>query len=143
MIDALKRLPSPRIVLIEDDPLVRLGQEMLLKDWGYRVAMGAGRDEIFAALHASPEDVAAIISDFSVEGRETGAELALAISAAAGQRIPTAIMSASMGRASGEAAREHGFTFFAKPVDPEHLRVWLEAAIGPADQPTDAPPLAK
>jgi hypothetical protein len=38
-------------------------------------------------------------------------------------------MSGSLGRTSGAAAEEHGFTFFAKPVDPEQLRGWLAAAV--------------
>jgi len=48
---------------------------------------------------------------------------------AAGRRIPTAIMSGSLGRSSASMATIHGFTFFAKPVDPEQLRTWLSAAI--------------
>lgn len=120
---------GPCVVLIEDDPLVRLGQEILLRDWGYRVVMGASRDEVFAAL-PDAQDVAAIISDFRVEGPDSGADVALAISAAAGRRIPTAIMSGSLGHNSGNVARTQGFTFFAKPVDPEQLRGWLNAAIG-------------
>jgi|SRR5579863_5980296 len=122
---------GPCVVLIEDDPLVRLGQEILLRDWGYRVVMGASRDEIFAALRDAQE-VAAIVSDFRVEGPDSGADVAEAISAAAGRRIPTAIMSGSLGRNSGDVARTRGFTFFAKPVDPELLRGWLNAAIGAA-----------
>ena len=129
MTEALQTSEGPCVVLIEDDPLVRLGQEMLLRDWGYRVVMGASRDEIFAALRDA-HDVAAIISDFRVEGPDSGADVALAISAAAGRRIPTAIMSGSLGRNSGDVARMQGFTFFAKPVDPEQLRGWLKAAIG-------------
>lgn len=120
---------APCVVLIEDDPLVRLGQEILLRDWGYRVVIGASRDEIFAAL-TDARDVAAIVSDFRVEGPDSGAEVAIAIAAAAGRRIPTAIMSGSLGRNSGDVARTQGFTFFAKPVDPEQLRGWLIVAIG-------------
>jgi DNA-binding NtrC family response regulator len=119
----------PLVVLIEDDPLVRLGQEMLLRDWGYRVVLGASGEEIRAALRDAPGTVAAIMTDFSVDGAETGAELALAIAAAAGRPIPTAVMSGSLGRNSGEVAEEHGFTFFAKPVDPEQLRAWLVAVV--------------
>jgi len=117
------------VVLIEDDPLVRLGQEMLLRDWGYRVVLGASGEEIRAALRDAPGTVAAIVTDFSVDGVESGAQVALAIAAAAGRTIPTAVMSGSLGRTSGTAAEEHGFTFFAKPVDPEQLRGWLAAAV--------------
>ncbi len=134
MIDDPQASQGPCVVLIEDDPLVRLGQEILLRDWGYRVVAGASRDEIFAAL-PDAQDVAAIVSDFRVEGPDSGADVALAISAAAGRRIPTAIMSGSLGRNSGDVARTRGFTFFAKPVDPELLRDWLNAAIGADSAP--------
>ena len=115
----------PRVVLIEDDPLVCLGQEMLLKDWGYRVVVGTSRDTIHQALQAAPHDVAAIIADYNVGGPETGAELARTVAAAANRPIPTLIMSASMGRSSGQTAQLHGFAFLPKPVDPEELRTWL------------------
>lgn len=119
---------APCVVLIEDDPLVRLGQEMLLRDWGYRVVTGASREEVFSVVE-NTHDIAAILSDFRVEGPETGAEVAIALSAAAGRQIPTAIMSASLGRSSGSVANTYGFTFFAKPVDPDRLRAWLDAVI--------------
>ncbi len=122
---------APCVVLIEDDPLVRLGQEILLRDWGYRVVMGASRDEIFAALPDAGE-VAAIVSDYRVEGSETGAEVAVELCAAAGRSIPTAIMSGSLGRSSAGMASIHGFAFFVKPVDPEQLRAWLSAATASA-----------
>jgi CheY-like chemotaxis protein len=116
---------APRVVLIEDDPLVRLGQEMLLRDWGYRVAVGASRDAVFAELEAAPHDVAAIITDYNVGGPETGDLIALAIAASAGRAVPTMIMSASFGRASAAAAQANGFAFLSKPVDPSQLRDWL------------------
>jgi two-component system, sensor histidine kinase len=125
---------APCVVLIEDDPLVRLGQEMLLRDWGYRVITGASREQVFGAV-VDARDVAAILSDFRVGGPETGAEVAVALSAAAGRRIPTALMSASLGRHSGTVADTYGFTFFAKPIDPERLRAWLEGAIAGGDSP--------
>jgi two-component system, sensor histidine kinase len=134
MSDNLNSDNAPCVVLIEDDPLVRLGQEMLLRDWGYRVITGASRDEVFSAV-GDTHDIAAILSDFRVEGPETGADVAIALSAAAGRQIPTAIMSASLGRSSGIVAEKYGFTFFAKPVDPERLRAWLDAVIAGHDAP--------
>lgn len=118
---------APRVVLIEDDPLVRFGQEILLRDWGFRVAVGATREAIFAALKEAPNDVAAIITDFNLGGPETGATVALSIAASAGRSIPTMVMSASFGRRSAAAARANGFAFLAKPVDPNQLHDWLVA----------------
>ena len=120
--------PGPRVVLIEDDPLVLFGQEMLLKDWGYRVVTGTCQAEIAQALADAPDDVAAIIADFNLGGEQTGADVARAVAASAHRAVPTVVMSASLGRRSGEAAALQGFAFLQKPVDPDELRDWLVMA---------------
>ncbi len=119
---------APRIVLIEDDPLVLFGQEMLLKDWGYRVVAGQSREAIRRALQDAPHDVAAIIADFNLGGPDTGADVAREVAENASHPIPTVVMSASLGRSSGAEASLSGFDFLAKPVDPEKLRDWLTSA---------------
>ena len=132
MLEDSTRAPAPRVVLIEDDPLVLFGQEMLLKDWGYRVAAGASLEAIRLALSDAPDDVAAIIADFNLGSGETGADVACAVAARAQRRIPTVVVSASLGRRSGAAADLHGFAYLAKPVDPETLRDWLVMATAAA-----------
>ena len=119
----------PCVVLLEDDPLARFGQEVLLRDWGYRVVANASRAGVMDALRQEDAEVAAIIADFNLGDGETGVEIAHHIAASASRRIPTVIMSASHGRRSCADARAHGFTFLAKPIDPEHLRVWLIKAM--------------
>lgn len=128
-VDSATTLRTARVVLIEDDALIRLGQETLLRDWGHRVAAADSRDAIQAALRDNPRDVAAIIADFDIGGPVTGLDIALAVAEAAGKRIPTAIMSASFGQVSGTAAALQGFAFFSKPVDPQALCDWLVAVI--------------
>ncbi len=103
-VDSAESLQAARVVLIEDDALIRLGQETLLRDWGHRVATATSRDAYQEALKDNPRDVAAIIADFDFGGPVTGIDIALAFAAAAGRRIPTAIMSASFGQVSGTAA---------------------------------------
>jgi len=129
VVDGVSALQTARVVLIEDDALIRLGQETLLRDWGHRVATAASCDAIAEALRDDPADVAAIIADFDVGGLRTGVDIALAIAAGAGKPIPTAIMSASFGQVSGNAAALEGFAFFSKPVDPQELHDWLSAVI--------------
>jgi two-component system, sensor histidine kinase len=128
-VDSAESLQAARVGLIEDDALIRLGQETLWRDWGHRVATAASRDAIQEALKDNPRDVAAIIADFDIGGPVTGIDIALAIAAAAGRRIPTAIMSASFGQVSRIAAALQGFAFFSKPVDPQALCDWLVAII--------------
>jgi len=128
-VDSAESLQAARVVLIEDDALIRLGQETLWRDWRHRVATAASRDAIQEALKDNPRDVAAIIADFDIGGPVSGIDIALAIAAAAGRRIPTAIMSASFGQVSGIAAALQGFAFFSKPVDPQALCDWLVTII--------------
>lgn len=118
-----------RVVLIEDNDLIRLGQETLLRDWGHRVVAAATRDAIQDVLKHDPEDVAAIIAEFDIDGPHTGIDIALVIAATAGRRIPTAITSASFGHKSGTAAAMQGFAFFSKPIDPQILHDWLAGVL--------------
>ena len=133
MADCYSPAPRPRVVLIEDNPLVLFGQEMLLKDWGYRVVSGTSPEAIRSALVDAPGDVAAIVADFNLGGAETGANVALSVAKGARRRIPTIVMSASLGRTSGAEAALYGFAFLAKPVNPERLRDWLLVATATSD----------
>jgi two-component system, sensor histidine kinase len=117
------------VVLIEDDPLVRLGQSMLLKDWGYEVVADASLSAVKAALKGATAEIAAIITDYHLGDSGTGPDAALALAKDVGTSIPTLVLSASLGRSSGQAAALHGFDMLEKPVDPERLRGWLAAAI--------------
>jgi len=117
------------VVLIEDDPLVRFGQALLLRDWGYRVVAEASLEAVKAALEGSPGEIAAIITDFHLGETQTGPDAALELAKETGGSIPTMILSASFGRSSGTAAALHGFEMLAKPVDPERLQGWLASAI--------------
>jgi len=122
---------TPCVILLEDDPWTRFGQEVLLRDWGYCVVAETSRAGVLHALGQQTAEVAAIIADFNLGGDDTGVEIARDIATAASRPIPTVIMSASFGRLSGVAARANGFAFLPKPVDPDLLRAWLDAATAP------------
>lgn len=126
--DGNEKAAAPCVVLLEDDPLARFAQEVLLRDWGYRVVAGASRAKILPVIRNAPGDVAAIIADFHLGDDDTGAEIAQSIAAIANRKIPTLIMSASLGLRSAEAVGKYGFECMSKPVDPEQLRIWLVAA---------------
>ena len=119
---------APCVVLLEDDPLARFGQEILLRDWGYNVVADTSRAGVLDALRQGDVAVAAIIADFNLGRGESGVDIARDIAASASKPIPTVIMSASHGRRSSAAARQYGFTFLPKPIDPDDLRAWLTEA---------------
>jgi CheY-like chemotaxis protein len=123
---------TPCVVLLEDDPLVRFGQEVLLRDWGYRVVADKSRAGVLQALEENDVEVSAIIADFNLGDGETGVEIARDLAVSASRPIPTVIMSASHGRRSSVAARRYGFTFLPKPINPDDLQAWLTEATAPA-----------
>lgn len=125
MADICNHAPVPRVVLIEGNPLVRFGQELLLNDWGYRVVSGTSPEAICAALGDAPGDVAAIIADFDLGTDESGIDVARAVAKGARRRVPTIFMSERLGGAQAELG---GFAYLAKPADPDRLRDWLAMA---------------
>lgn len=120
---------QPCVIVIEDDPLVRTGQRMLLEHAGYRVIeIGQPSDlEHFKAV-AGPRD--AIIADFDLGPGLTGVEVAEAIMQQTGRRIPTLVLSASFGSRSGPAATTGDMPMMFKPATEEKLLAWVAEATG-------------
>ena len=115
-----------RVVLVEDDAMVRFAQELVLRDWGYDVlALGSSTD----AKNANISGVEAIIADYHIGQGQTGADIAMDIARRENRSIPTLLLSGSLGRQSGQAAARFGFASLPKPVDPEDLRLWLNSVI--------------
>lgn len=121
---------APCVVLLEDDPLARFGQEVLLRDWGFHVVADNTRAGLLKSLGEADVQVAAIIADYNLGGEDTGVDIARHLAESSSRPIPTVIMSASHGRSSSAAARKFGFTFLPKPIDPEDLHAWLTEATG-------------
>ena len=118
----------PRIVVIEDNPLVRTGQRMLLEVVGYRVAEIAAPADLANFVSTSDTDQA-IIADFDLGQGMTGLEVALEIMRRAGEQIPTLILSASFGERSLAAAAEYDMPVMFKPVPEEEVLAWVAKAL--------------
>ena len=115
---------QPRVVVIEDHPLVRTGQRMLLEHAGYRVAEIATAAEL-AVFVATTGDSQAIIADFDLGPGLTGIEMALEIMRRAGEWIPTLVLSASFGGRSLDAAASWGMPVMFKPASEEQVLGWV------------------
>lgn len=127
----------PRVVLIEDNPLVRIGQRMLLEDAGYRVSeIASSRDlEDFSLVGGAH----AIIADFDVGPGMTGLEIALEIDRRAGGNLPILVLSASLGHRSLPAAKRYGIPVMFKPTPEETLLGWLAKATDQRHRPSAWP----
>ncbi len=119
---------QPCVVVIEDHPLVRAGQRMLLEDAGYRVAEIATASDL-AGFAATAGGSQAIIADFDLGPGMNGPEMALDIMRRAGERIPTLILSASYGARSLAIAAVHNMPVMFKPAPEGQVLAWVADAV--------------
>lgn len=120
---------QPRVVVIEDHPLVRIWQGMLLEDAGDHVAEIAVPSD-FAGFVATGHDSQAIVADFDIGPGMTGLDVAPEIMRRAGAWIPTLILSASFGERSVAAAVACDMPVMFKPVSEEKVLAWVADALG-------------
>ena len=110
------------IVVIEDEPAVRQGMEVLLKGWGASVVACAAVPEALeraAALAGAPD---LIIADYRLREGGVGTQAIRALRARFGSEIPAIIVSGSTTPVHLEEAREMDAHLLLKPVMPAKLR---------------------
>lgn len=114
---------APSILIVEDEPLVRLCAVEVLEDAGYQVIEAASADEAIAILE-SRRDIRVIFTDIHMPGSMDGLKLAHAVR----HRWPPIKIIVTSGREkiASEDLPEGG-RFFAKPYDPAKLKDTLRA----------------
>jgi CheY-like chemotaxis protein len=120
---------QPCVILIEDHPLIRAGQRMLLEHAGYRVAEIAAATDL-ASFVVTPGETQVIIADFDLGPGMNGVEVAREIMRRAGEPIPTLVLSASFGNRSKAVAAVSGLPLMFKPAPEEQVLAWVADALG-------------
>jgi CheY-like chemotaxis protein len=118
---------QPRVILIEDHPLIRAGQRMLLEHAGYRVAEIAAAADL-GGFVVTPGERQVIIADFDLGPGMNGVEVAREIMRRAGEPIPTLVLSASFGNRSKAAAAVSGMKLMFKPTPEDQILTWVSDA---------------
>jgi signal transduction histidine kinase/CheY-like chemotaxis protein len=116
------------IVVVEDDPAVRQGLEVLLRGWGAAVESFASAAAATAWATASdPEQVrpALVIADYSLEPGETGVAAIGSLRARFGPGLPAIVVTGSNMTGHDKEALEHDFHLLVKPVLPNKLRAMI------------------
>jgi signal transduction histidine kinase/CheY-like chemotaxis protein len=110
------------IVVVEDEPAVLQGMELLLKGWGASVVACSAVPEVMeraAALEGAPD---LIIADYRLRGGGVGTHAIGALRARFGAEIPAIIVSGSTTSAHLEEASAMNAHLLLKPVMPAKLR---------------------
>jgi len=121
------------VVMIEDDPAVQSGLEVLLKSWGASVIS-------FDSLQACQQWVEAaepsmlrpdlIIADYRLESGHTGVEAIRALRGMLDEPIPAIVVTGSVLSSHEREAAEHDFHLLLKPVVPGKLRAMIAFKLG-------------
>ncbi|MBL0730423.1 hybrid sensor histidine kinase/response regulator [Piscinibacter sp. HJYY11] len=121
------------IVVVEDEPAVRGGLEVLLRGWGARVLSFETAQEARAwAQHAdlANELPDLLIVDYRLEQGHTGIEVIQAMRSRFGQGVPAIMVTGSTMTQHDSEAAEHDFHLLIKPVVPNKLRAMIGFKLG-------------
>jgi CheY-like chemotaxis protein len=115
---------APAVLIVEDEPLVRMGAVNLIEDAGFEVIEAANADEAMRIL-GSRSDVRVVFTDIHMPGSMDGLKLAHAVR----NRWPPIKIILTSGRdLIAEQALPEGGRFFVKPYNPieilDALREW-------------------
>jgi signal transduction histidine kinase/CheY-like chemotaxis protein len=125
-------LDGRRIVVVEDEPVVREGLVVLLDAWGADVVALADLAAV-QAWRADPQQVVPdlLIVDYRLPGGHTGIEALAALRARwPSLTLPAIVVTgSSLGGHEAEAG-QHGFHLLVKPVAPTKLRAMIAFKFG-------------
>ena len=116
------------IVIVEDEPAVRLGLEVLLKSWGanvvsFETVAGATAWVRDCAPDAPAPDL--LIADYRMESGRTGIDAITAVRERFGESLPAIVVTGSTMTGHDSDAQEHDFHLLIKPVVPNKLRAMI------------------
>nr|HET7860070.1 ATP-binding protein [Caldimonas sp.] len=126
-------LAGRTIVVVEDEPAVRQGLEVLLASWGATIVslenLAATQAWADAADAAAPP--ALVIADYRLEEGATGVAAIAAVRRRFGASVPAIVVTGSAMSSHEKDALEHDFHLLIKPVLPNKLRAMIAFKLAP------------
>ena len=121
------------IVIVEDDPAVLAGLEVLLRGWGADIASfdSVGASAAWAAA-SDPKVVKPdlLIVDFRLEEGKNGVDAIIALRSRFGASVPAILITGSTMTGHDKDAQLHDFHLLIKPVVPNKLRAMIAFKLG-------------
>ena len=121
------------VVIVEDEPAVRGGLEVLIKGWGASIA---SFDSVAAsstwARESDPDIVKPdlLIVDYRLEDGLNGVDAIKALRARFGAAVPAILVTGSTMTGHEMDAQRHNFHLLIKPVTPNKLRAMIAFKLG-------------
>ena len=120
-------LAGRTIVIVEDEPAVRQGLEVLLAAWGATTVSldSAAATSAWAASADPAVPPALVIADYRLEDGATGVAAIAAVRRRFGNAVPAVVVTGSTMTGHEKDALEHDFHLLIKPVLPNKLRAMI------------------
>ncbi|MDH5707677.1 MAG: ATP-binding protein [Hylemonella sp.] len=125
---AALELAPIRILLVDDEKLVRESTRMLLESWGMEVDAAEGAEEALQLIASSGRHPDAVIADLRLREGQAGTQVIEQVCALVGREIPSVIITGDIAQSRLKQAREGGYTVLHKPVSPARLRMFVRSA---------------
>jgi signal transduction histidine kinase len=120
-------------VLVDDDAIVLMGLQSILRDWGYDVLAAGSTDQALERLRATGHrkpDI--IVADYRLRGGRVGTEAIVRIRELFESNIPGVILTGETGPECAVDAAAHGFSIAHKPITSRQLSVAVEKLLAEA-----------
>ena len=121
--------PGGRVLVIEDNVILRASYDFMLCDWGYETLSTASGEEALDRAALENWRIDAIIADHRLGPGLTGVAAVTEIARRAGRSIPTMIVTGDTAADRLTEMSGSGFALLHKPVDPSELRRALAVAL--------------
>ncbi|HLO76202.1 MAG TPA: hybrid sensor histidine kinase/response regulator [Magnetospirillum sp.] len=116
------------ILVVEDDPMVLMGLQMILETWGMSVLAAEDMSQVLQRLDEGKPDL--ILSDLRLRAGLTGFEVVERVRAILGKEVPAIILTGETGKSELAEGQRRNLTFLHKPIQADPLKAAITAAAG-------------
>src|SRR5271166_1485151 len=120
--DAQFEYPGGRVLVIEDNSILRDGLENLLRQWGYETAAASSGEKALEVAERQGWRFGGLVTDQRLGGGLTGVETARAITRKSGRSIPALILTGATAKEGIAEIAASGFAMLHKPISADILR---------------------
>ncbi|WP_114860407.1 PAS domain-containing protein [Azospirillum brasilense] len=141
-VEAVSAAPAPVVagageerlaMVIDDDAIVLLGLQAILREWGYEVLIAGSGEQAVEKLRSGSRKPDIIIADYRLREGRVGTDAILDIRRLFDAEIPAIVVTGETGPECQRDAVRHGFGLMHKPVTPRQLAGAMERSLQPAE----------
>ncbi len=122
-------LDDSLVVVIDDDEAVRAAMLSLLQQWGANVVVDASAEDVLKHIRKSDQTPDLLIIDYRLSHGKTALDAIAVLEQEIEKDTPTIIVTGDTAPERIREAHNAGYLLLHKPVDPERLKVCINALL--------------